>query len=557
MAKTYLQAHPDASVALFDSAQTIGGVWAHERLYPGLRTNNLWTAFEFSDFPMTKYGLQEGQHIPGTVVHEYLKDFADHFQLTQHIFLKTTIIRAAFHGCKNWIIRLQDATGQRDVRARRLVVATGLESQPALPSLPGMEEFNRPLFHTKEWPNHKNETDGSNTVTVFGGSKSAADVANYCAGRGAKVHWVIRQSGSGPGWTTPTRLTGFNIRLDKLVAVRFLALFSPCIWTVDGYIGIRSFLQRTWLGRMIIRKFYADMEKDICNRLGYAKHPETQKLRPWTPIFWHGADVAVNNYEEDIMAQVRSGQIQIHIADVDCFTAGTVHLSNGVEIQTDAFVCATGWKFKPSLSFVGVSDEELGLPLNQVSAPDIQREVDEEIYEKFPILRDQPIRNSDSRELRGIPAQPAEPYRLYRFTVPPSLAHTRSIAFAGALHNVMTCMTAQTQALWITAYFDDRIDNLHFSDDADKIQQELKTIKYETFLHTQFSKRRTPFGMTARHPAFSTDSLAFVDLLLKDLGLDFRRNRNWYKRLFQAYTAKDYVGLVDEWLEGKGKQKIE
>ena len=52
MAKTYLEVNPKDKVQLLDSQASIGGVWAKERLYPGLKTNNMIGTYEFSDFPM-------------------------------------------------------------------------------------------------------------------------------------------------------------------------------------------------------------------------------------------------------------------------------------------------------------------------------------------------------------------------------------------------------------------------------------------------------------------------------------------------------------------------
>lgn len=37
------------------------------------------------------------------------------------------------------------------------------------------------------------ELDCTGVVAVLGESKSAADVANFYAGRGIKVHWIIRK----------------------------------------------------------------------------------------------------------------------------------------------------------------------------------------------------------------------------------------------------------------------------------------------------------------------------------------------------------------------------
>jgi hypothetical protein len=40
MLKTYRDVHPSASIVVLDKGTSIGGVWAKDRLYPGLHTNN-------------------------------------------------------------------------------------------------------------------------------------------------------------------------------------------------------------------------------------------------------------------------------------------------------------------------------------------------------------------------------------------------------------------------------------------------------------------------------------------------------------------------------------
>jgi len=147
--KLYLEVHPDASVAFFDNAASIGGVWAKDRLYPGLKTNNLWSAY---DFPTTGFGLEDRDRVPGPVVHEYLSVFAEHYNLTSRIRLSTFVENAAFQGQDGWKLRLHHSEqGGSEIHAEKLVVATGLNSEPAMPELPSMERFGKPLFHTKEW----------------------------------------------------------------------------------------------------------------------------------------------------------------------------------------------------------------------------------------------------------------------------------------------------------------------------------------------------------------------------------------------------------------------
>ncbi|KAK8153697.1 hypothetical protein IWX90DRAFT_444950 [Phyllosticta citrichinensis] len=39
--KTYIQQHPTENVLVIDSAESIGGVWSQDRIYPGLKCNNM------------------------------------------------------------------------------------------------------------------------------------------------------------------------------------------------------------------------------------------------------------------------------------------------------------------------------------------------------------------------------------------------------------------------------------------------------------------------------------------------------------------------------------
>jgi cation diffusion facilitator CzcD-associated flavoprotein CzcO len=67
MAKTYLQIHPGARITLFDEAKSTSGVWANERLYPSLSTNNLARGdFQYSDFPMDEehFGVKLEEYTP-------------------------------------------------------------------------------------------------------------------------------------------------------------------------------------------------------------------------------------------------------------------------------------------------------------------------------------------------------------------------------------------------------------------------------------------------------------------------------------------------------------
>ncbi|KAF7909499.1 uncharacterized protein EAF01_003217 [Botrytis porri] len=546
-AKTYLQVHPNANVVVLADNTTIGGVWANDRLYPGLKTNNMLGALEYSEFPLTteKYGVKPGEYIPGSVVHQYLEDFAKEYNVYDKIRFESKAISAEHQDQGGWIVTIGSSTvpatfEEYKISTSKLIVATGLTSLPFIPPLPGIESFTPPVFHTKEFPNHLDTFETAKSVCVFGGAKSAFDMAYAYASKGIHVDWIIRESGHGPGWMSESYATPLKIWIEKMVNTRILTWFSPCIYgDYDGYGTVRSWLHGTAAGRWFVNKYWANSENEIKTVNGYDKHPETAKLKPWSNSFYVGAMLSILNHDTDIFELVRKGAISVHIGDIVNLSANTVSLSNGEKIQTDAFACATGWKHTTPLEFLprGI---DLGLPHTPGSEEptDLIERADKEILSKFPKLKEEPLAVKRVKPMEGAPDGRLEPYRLFRFMVPPKFVKSRDIIFLGCMTSVSTGFLAQFQALWATAFFNNKV--LIPSD-----------VEYQTILHSRFGKWRYPSGFGARHPDSVFDGLPYYDMLLQDMGLRSHRKSSWFWEVFEPYSAKDYIGVVDEL-----KQKI-
>ena len=225
MAKTYRQVHPEARIILLDDARSIGGVWAKERLYPSLLKNNLACGtFQYSDFPMTeeRFGVKPDRHIPGSVVHAYLLQYAQEFDNLPHIRFGSKAEIAEMKEDNTWFLTvLEYETGRRyNLQADKVVFATGLLSDPFMPQFEGSADFKAPYFHLKELGQNA-QYDSSDTlknVVVIGASKSARDACYLYATRGVQVQWVIRPSGFGPVWMFPPRVTPSKIYLESLTS---------------------------------------------------------------------------------------------------------------------------------------------------------------------------------------------------------------------------------------------------------------------------------------------------------------------------------------------------
>jgi len=547
-ANTFLEVNPTANVIVIESTTTIGGVWAGSRLYPGLKTNNMLGTYEYSGFPMSTetYGVKPGEHIPGPVVHRYLNDYAKAFNLVDKIRLNHKVESAEHENRGGWLLKVSDiAEGkQSQILASKLVVATGLTSDAFLPEFVGNDSFGVPLFHPKDFPQYAGTVNTMQSVCVFGGTKVAWDVVYAYASKGVKVDWIIRESGHGPAAMAPPYVSPLKIALESLVATRFLTWFNPCIWgNSDGYVRIRSFLHGTALGRFFVGKFWAVLQSDLESSNRYDSHSETAKLKPWADPFFMASGLSILNYESDFFSLVRDGSIQIHIADIASLTPKTVHLSDGQRLSTDALISCTGWKYSPPLTFLpeGV---DLGLP--HVSDPrepiKLIKQADKHLLTQFPTLRDQPVLNPKLKSIQDTEGivhsdqapESLEPYRLYRFMVPPAFATSHDIAFAGSLLTITTSIVVRAQSLWIAAYLNNKLPMP-------------PDIIYETVLYSRFGKWRYPAGFGDRFPDMGMDSLPYVDMLLGDLGLDSHRKKGIFKEIFEAYGPEDYKGLVDEW----------
>lgn len=74
------------------------------------------------------------------------------------------------------------------VLADKLIVATGLTSEPLVPKLEGSAGFGAPLFHVKDFCNQAKSKHDIKNFVVLGTSKSAWDACYAYATTDVQVH---------------------------------------------------------------------------------------------------------------------------------------------------------------------------------------------------------------------------------------------------------------------------------------------------------------------------------------------------------------------------------
>ncbi|KAL1601173.1 hypothetical protein SLS59_005325 [Nothophoma quercina] len=273
------------------------------------------------------------------------------------------------------------------------------------------------------------------------------------------------------------------------------------------------------------------MGNDVLQQNQYDDHPELAKLKPWHSVFWIGSGLSILNYSTSFFDMIRDGKVKVHLQNIASLSPGRVFLENGDILQADGMVCSTGWKKESTIRFAGLDKTGLGLPIDAKEQANLSLEYDSKVLDQFPILEKQPV-------LRSKPKKAAEPLRYYRFMVPSAMVEKRNFAFAGMISTVSTAICASTQGLWITAFFDGKLER------EAKTQEE---ITREVMLHTQWGKWRYPCGYGASLPDFVFEGIPYVDMLLKDLGIKNKRKPSLIQELISPYTPKDYDGVLEEY----------
>ncbi|KAK3345564.1 LOW QUALITY PROTEIN: hypothetical protein B0H65DRAFT_509236 [Neurospora tetraspora] len=566
-AKTFLQHNPNSNIVILDSHSTVGGVWSKERLYPTLRTNNLYPTMDFSDFPMKDVGIgRPGHHITGEEMHDYLTAYAQHFDLMKRIRFNTRAIRVQAHTSDDgWKVEVQElgdsnTTTTLELETKKLVMATGILGVPNMPFLKGSETFDAPLLHSSTLgPVYQDvlQNPNINRVAVLGGSKSAYDTVYLAATTGHKVDWIIRKSGRGPSWVFPshTQIGPFKAWREKLVTRRISTFMSPCI--LPDHSGrqlswIRDFLHTNKVGKAVTNSFWKAMHADTIKDCRYREGKEDERFKPEHSPFCSGT----LNYEQDFKTLVTSGQVTVHRKDISHLSPHTIHFADDADagraraLIVDALICATGYSAKPPVDFFPPELHfALGIPTDSLSDEEkaawakYNKKADESIAKRFPqLLLSPPTPTS------GLPNPPESntnpssttytPWRLHRGIAPPGLtvSGTHSLVFLSMHSNITNIPRIELQCLWSLAYFHDKVS--------------LPLIFRDTALFQRWCQHRSPLGHGGQYPDLNFDQLPYWDWLVGDMGLEVRRKGSVWRELVSS-------GLVGEWIDKYGMKEGE
>ena len=128
---------------------SVGGTWL-ENSYPGCGVDTPNHFYQYSFAP--NHGWSR-YFSPRDEIWKYLEDCADRFDIRRHVRFHTEVTAAQWMEAKKlWQVQVRGPDGVVSVlQAQVLVSAVGQLNIPAIPDLPGLDDFQGAKFHTARW----------------------------------------------------------------------------------------------------------------------------------------------------------------------------------------------------------------------------------------------------------------------------------------------------------------------------------------------------------------------------------------------------------------------
>lgn len=183
---------------IFERADGVGGTW-RSNSYPGAACDVPSHLYSLSFAPNPRWSRT---YATQPEILAYIEDCYDRFAIRPKVRVSTSIVGLRWQeDTHSW--RLTDASGT-EYEAAVVVSAIGLFHTPAVPSLPGADDFGGVTFHSARW-DHDHDLSGQR-VAVIGTGASAIQVVPAIVDQVARLTVYQRT----PPWIVPRKDETFS-----------------------------------------------------------------------------------------------------------------------------------------------------------------------------------------------------------------------------------------------------------------------------------------------------------------------------------------------------------
>lgn len=319
---------------LLERGANVGGTW-RDNHYPGAACDVPSHLYSFSFEPKTDWSRA---FAPQPEIRAYLEHCADKYDIRRHIIFNTTVTEARFDELDGrWHGR---ASNGDTLTAKYVVAGIGALSNPAIPRLKGIENFEGAAFHSAQW-RHDVDLRGKNVV-VIGTGASAIQFVPQIQPKVGRLTLLQR--------TAPWVLPKPDRRIGGLeqMAYRRLPLLRELY---------RSFLYFRFESQAVAFSVNPKL-MTLAKQMGLhniRKHIKDEKLRAAvTPDYLPGCKrILISNDYYPALAQPNVEVMNTGVREV---RAHSVITSDGREVPCDAIIYGTGFTVHDYLGGIRITN---------------------------------------------------------------------------------------------------------------------------------------------------------------------------------------------------------
>jgi cation diffusion facilitator CzcD-associated flavoprotein CzcO len=177
---------------VLERGDDVGGTW-HYNTYPGCACDVPSHLYSFSFAPNPEW---THTYSPQPEIRDYLQNTATEFGIRPHLRLGCEVREAAWDDdAQRWVLDTSDG----EIRARVLVSGMGPLTEPKIPDIPGLEDFEGATFHSARW-DHDYDLTGKRVASIGTGA-SAIQYVPAIQPKVEQLHvfqrtapWVVRHT---------------------------------------------------------------------------------------------------------------------------------------------------------------------------------------------------------------------------------------------------------------------------------------------------------------------------------------------------------------------------
>ncbi len=312
-----------ASFLILESADEVGGTW-RDNTYPGVAVDipSFTYSFSFAQNPAWSRVFAEGHELK-----RYAEHCTERFQLRPHIRFRTRVLEARFER-DHWRLQLADGV----LRARYVVSATGLFTEPKLPALPGLDSFAGQRIHSARWPSGVDLT--GKRVAIIGTGATSVQLVPALAPTVSQLTVFQRTA----PWVLP--------RLDTELPRAFKAALKsapPLQWTIRAGTSVGT--EAVMVLAIVYQRQFPLLVRAI--ELIAKAHLRAQvrdaKTRAaLTPRYGFGCNRPT--FSNAYLSSFNRPNVALETAGIERVTEAGLLTRDGRSVEVDTLICATGFK---------------------------------------------------------------------------------------------------------------------------------------------------------------------------------------------------------------------